>query len=101
MFQLSDGTMDFVGDIPKVIAPNEAFIQTMRNFARMIVNDQGKVSTDDLRLVADELKLRPAHHNAWGAIFRGKEWVCIGRKKSGYKSNNSREIKIWALDSEW
>jgi hypothetical protein len=35
--------------------------------------------------------------NAWGSIFRGKEWECIGWRKSTRVSNHARAIRIWRL----
>ena len=35
--------------------------------------------------------------NAASSIFRGKEWECIGWKKSERVSNHARSIRIWKL----
>jgi hypothetical protein len=55
------------------------------------------VSTDDLRVWALELNVRPKSRNAWGAVFRGKEWQLVGTKPSSFVSNHGRRILVWQL----
>jgi len=75
----------------------ENFVAIMRTAARQISEESGFVTVENLRHLADSLGLQPHHCNAYGAIFMGKHWRIIGRKKSAVPSSHSREIKIW----EW
>ena len=34
---------------------------------------------------------------AWGSVFRGKDWVMVGWRKSKRVSNHARAIRIWRL----
>lgn len=76
---------------------NQSFVDHMRLIAKEIVLIKGKVSCDDLRVYARDNDIVPAHPNAWGAIFRGKGWKQVGRKKSKLVSNHAREIRIWTF----
>ena len=74
------------------------FIEAMRREAIRISILRGSVTSDDLRLYADRHGFIPHHQNAWGAIFRGKAWRIVGRKKSELVSNHTREIRIWRYE---
>jgi hypothetical protein len=79
---------------------NQAFVKMMRNYAIALCEQTGSVSSDDLRRYAATYGVRPAHSNAWGSIFRGKEWSAIGRIKSELSSNHAREIRVWTHESK-
>lgn len=81
--------------IAAVSANADTFVQTMRRAAVGFSNRSGSVSADDLRGYAMVCDLRPHHQNAWGAIFKGPGWKCIGRKRSECASNRAREIRVW------
>ena len=83
--------------IEKVIGNNESFVKTMRNIARLIVKRRGIVCSDDLRQIADDYGIEPLHRNAWGGIFSGKDWQCVGFVKSTLSTNNYRTIRTWRL----
>lgn len=70
----------------------------MREHARTISDRSGFVTSDNLRVIADELGLTPANQNTWGAIFRGPHWKIVGRKKSAVPSSHAREIKVWKYE---
>lgn len=74
------------------------FIEAMRREAIRISSVIGSVTSDDLRLYADRHGFIPHHQNAWGAIFRGKAWRIVGRKKSEIPDNHAREIRIWRYE---
>lgn len=76
---------------------NQVFVQTMRGVARMIARENGSVTSDDLRLRAREMGMEPEHPNAWGAIFKGREWSVVGFEASGYPTNHGRIIRRWSL----
>jgi hypothetical protein len=71
------------------------FVQRMRAAAKEISKTQGSVSSDDLRVFGCAHGIYPIHRNSYGAIFRGKGWQEIGRKKSRLPSSHAREIRIW------
>ena len=75
---------------------NIAFLAVMRAEARRIYETRGWVSSDDLRVYASQQNLEPTHQNAWGAVFLGRCWKVIGRRKSAVPESHNREIKIWA-----
>lgn len=83
--------------LERVEMSNQEFVGTMRSYARRICmsSKEGFVTSDALRIKADELGIYPNSPNAWGAIFSGNDWKCVGRQKSTYKSNHAREIKQW------
>jgi len=71
------------------------FVRVLREVAIRISDEEGTVTSDDLREYANEHGLKPHHPNAWGAIFRGNNWKVIGRTNSTYKTNHAREIRAW------
>ena len=82
-----------------VSANCEAFLGIIREEAKRIVLEQGKVTCDDLRRYASTRGIEPEHQNAWGAVFRGGEWECVGHCQSTVPSTHAREIKVWRLKS--
>jgi hypothetical protein len=71
------------------------FIHRMRQEARILSQRCGTVTCDDLRMIAVGLGLAPSHPNSWGAIFRGPQWILVGRQRSRVVSNHAREIRVW------
>ncbi len=76
---------------------NAVFIKMLRSVARQLSEYYGTVDSDDLRNWAFGVGAKPAHPNAWGAIFRGKEWIAVGYKTSTLASNHARTIRVWRL----
>jgi len=74
---------------------NPTWVESMRWWAKHQSRQHGKVSADDVRRFSRQLDWQPESPNAYGAIFRGKHWQCIGRKKSEHPGNHSREIRVW------
>ncbi len=72
-----------------------AWLESMRAHAKRISAECGMVTTDDLRLYGASYGLYSMSPNSYGAIFRGKGWTMVGRKKSIIPSNHARELKIW------
>jgi len=81
----------------QVEANNQEFVDAMRFNARLIAKQNGSVSTDDLRAVADRLNMKPKHPNCWGSIFRGKEFQPLRSFPSKILSNHGRSIIEWGL----
>ncbi len=78
---------------------NTRWLAHMRAYAKDQSTRYGMVTTDDVRLYATSQGVYPTHHNAWGAVFRGHGWTCIGRKPSELATNHYREIRVWKW--EW
>ena len=91
--QLGKNLRDYGLDL--VEANNMSWVERIRKVAQHISNQHGSVSADDLRRYAKKNNDHPAHHNAWGSVFRGRGWLVIGRKKSTIASAHAREIMVW------
>ena len=74
---------------------HSTWLQIMRERARIVSNEQGCVTADDLRWYADTNNLWPTHQNAWGAVFKGRGWKAIGTIQSAYVTNHGRLIRKW------
>ncbi len=95
IFDVEKGEQERDEGIARVGSNADTFVQDMREVAVAISREKGYVTSDDLRRIAADEGLEPHHPNAWGAIFRGKRWECIGRRKSAKVSNHAREIRVW------
>jgi len=71
------------------------WVEAMRDHARVISLMTGEVTADDVRQHAREMEWQPESPNAFGAVFRGRHWLCIGRTKSKHPGNHAREIRVW------
>lgn len=96
-FNFTEATDRRTSGIDSVEKRADCFVSKMRTVAREICGEHGQVTSDDLRKYALENSIAPHHPNAWGSVFRTKEWRCIGRRKSTFVSNHAREIRIWSL----
>jgi hypothetical protein len=76
-----------------VEANNENFVERMRRIAREISAREAYVTADDLRKFDDDE--HPHSPNAWGAIFKGRGWLCLGFSPSAYILNHGRVIRRW------
>lgn len=75
---------------------NRGFVRHMRELALEICARKGQVDCDQLRQLAAEQGLAPVHPNAWGSIFRGRQWRPIGWKASRLTTNHARMIRVWS-----
>mgnify|MGYP006343779831 FL=1 len=73
---------------------NPDFLAMMRDRATIFCLRNGEVTVDDLREWADRNNCRPAHPNAWGAVFR-TGFERVGFRKSTTPSAHSRMVSIW------
>ena len=62
--------------IAKVAANNGEFLVEARACALDILQRQPTIVMDDVRRTC---LLSPAHHNAWGAVFKTKDFIWTGR----------------------
>lgn len=74
---------------------NRVFVQHMRDVARSIIRERGRVSTDDLRRYCAQRGVTPQHCGAWGVIFRGRDWIAVGHKNTDIATSHGREIRVW------
>ena len=75
------------------------WLDAARASARRLAQERGRVTIDDVRAVAGP---PPAdlHRNAMGAVFAGREWVCVDRVRSCVASNHARKVNVYALRKE-
>ena len=83
--------------IDAVEESNLTWVEEMRQHARFVSLRDGSVTADDVRDHVQAIGWKPESPNAYGAVFRGKHWKCIGRCKSKHPGNHAREIKVWAF----
>ena len=96
-FDLQAGIQARDDGIRRVIFNNPEFIRVARSHARIHCRTHGAVTSDDVRRILGQYGIYPMRENAYGAIFRGKEWICVGMTHSRIKSNHGRMIRQWAL----
>lgn len=60
-------------------------------------NPARTATSDDIRRWAAATDDHPHHPNAWGSIFRGKNWVNAGLTRSKLATNHGRRIFVWRL----
>jgi len=74
---------------------SQTFIHRMRQEAIKIAQEQGEVSADDIRqrfeIPSD------VSRNALGSLFKSKEFIWKGVKKSITPSRAGGMISVWAL----
>ena len=81
--------------LDRIETHHATWLDRIRAVARRIVAQRGNVSADDLRAWADRNGCQPGHPNAWGAVFRGREWVPVGYVRNGQPSAHARRVILW------
>lgn len=76
---------------------NQEFVEHIRAYAREFAREYDTVTVDNLRRYALGRGIEPDHKNAWGAIFMGREWECVGYEPSTIPTNRGRVIRRWRL----
>ena len=76
---------------------NEGFVKGMRNIAIELIKRDGPITIDDLRIICDKYDIKPNHSNSYGSIFRSKDFIHCGYRKSKIPSNHARMVSIWGL----
>ena len=95
LFNLDAATVLRDRGIKQVADNNQHFLEVHRHIARRIAAHKGEVTCDDVRR---ERTLEPLHHNAWGAVFKGKEWEWTGRYRTSHLvSRHGGPQKVWRL----
>lgn len=100
LFEKSQGQILRDLGLANVEIHNEDFVRSGRNILDKLIELNGKASMDDVRDVFVALEIEPNHCNAWGAIPRGKKYVCIGHTVSRYPSRHSGGQRVWAFKVE-
>ena len=96
-FNLELGERQKIYGMELVEFNNQGFVHSMRKMARKMIKQCGRITCDDLRVIANRYGIEPDHPNAWGAIFRTKDFVACGFEKSKLASNHARRIIVWTL----
>ena len=74
------------------------WIDVARRVARSFAKRNGTVTADDVREYLYAVDVRPNHHNAWGAVFKGSEWEWTGGyHRSAAPSRHGNMQRIWRL----
>jgi len=97
IFDISAGRHARDAGIARIIDTNATFVETARGIARLLARRIGVVCMDDVRKVLNDYGITPKHQNAFGAVFKGDEWVAVGWKQSEIPSNHGRPVRSWKL----
>ncbi len=81
--------------IQQVAENNVRFLEVARETAKRLARIHGEITADDVRKVCP---LEPFHTNAWGGLFRTKDWVWTGRfRKSALVQGHGNLQRVWRL----
>ena len=81
----------------QVSTNNERFLVVARDTAKNIAEWNGTVTMDQVRKWCP---LEPLHPNAWGSVFRGKEWEFTGEYvQSKAVSRRGGMQRVWKLST--
>lgn len=83
--------------IRRVSYANEDFIEVMREAARELMNQKTWITMDDVRVWAEEHGIEPTHPNAWGAIFRHRDFEPCGFRNSEQPQRHGAMIRVWRM----
>jgi hypothetical protein len=82
--------------IERVYLNNEEWVSEARREAVRISSRIGSVSAVDIRRWADRTGYHPQSPNAWGAVFRGKQWKPTGVwEKARHAEGHARQVQVW------
>ena len=74
------------------------WIDMARAVARELCRRNGTVTADDVRQILYSWGDIPDHHNAWGAVFKGGEFVVTGEwHESAAPSRKGGVQRVWEL----
>ena len=95
LFDLAEARKQRDEGIRRVAENNAEFLEAARGTARLIAQGKGEVTADDVR---KGCPLAPIHHNAWGAVFKTKEFEWTGRfAQSALVQGHGNLQRIWRL----
>lgn len=87
--------------IEKVELSNQEFLDKARDVAKRFARTYKEVSSDDIRSWAQATGLKPAHQNAWGAVFKHPAFEPCGFTTSDWPSTHGRVIRTWRLNPDY
>ena len=81
--------------IRQVAENNAEFLEIARNIARSLAELRIEITSDDVRR---NCPIEPLHPNAWGAVFKTKEWEWTGKfRQSRVVSRHGGMQRVWRL----
>jgi len=94
-FNLVEALAERDEGIRLVAENNQQFLDVARSTAKHLARWRGEVTCDDVRKVCT---IEPLHPNAWGALFKTKEWEWTGRyRKSALVQGHGNMQRVWRL----
>jgi len=94
-FDLSVALQRQEDGIRQVAENNHEFLIAARGTAKLVAQSKGTVTSDDVRAGCP---LVPLHPNAWGAVFKSKEFVFTGQyHQSKLVSRHGAMQRVWKL----
>lgn len=84
--------------VSQVQEHNRWFVREARIRAHRHALEHGTVTADDIRLGMEAEGIYPEHSNAWGAVFRGREWRWTGEyRTSRLVQGHGNRQRVWAV----
>ncbi len=81
--------------IQQVAENNQHFLEVARRTAKRLAHPMCEITADDVRRVCP---IDPLHPNAWGGLFRTKDWEWTGRfRKSALVQSHGNRVMVWRL----
>lgn len=82
----------------RVAENSEEFLKEARGTARLICEAKGTVTADDVRRGCP---ITPRHPNAWGAVFKSKEFEFTGAmRQSEVETRHGGMQRVWRLRND-
>ena len=78
---------------------NKALVGLARAIAREQCVKYGSTTIDNVRQDPRMAEFQPTSSAAWGAVFKGEEWVFMNWEPSKLKSNHARFIRRWKYEA--
>ncbi len=94
-FNLSEAIARKEQGIQQVADNNEHFLEVVRNIARSLAEAKYEITCDDVRKLCP---IDPLHPNAWGAVFKTKEWEWTQKfRRSSLVQGHGNLQRVWRL----
>jgi hypothetical protein len=77
----------------------KGLVAECRERAEWIARNGREITIDDIYYAMENLGYEGMEFlgNAAGSIFKGKQWECVGWRKSTRVSNHARCVRVWSL----
>lgn len=83
--------------IARVSVNNQAFLESARGIARMLCRQKGETNADEVRAECERMGISPNNPNAYGAVFRSREFIAVGDYISRQKQGHGNKCYRWGL----